>query len=80
MFYQHNNDRTQSNTWLWDDDFPSMYNIAKRFDRMTRLQISNPAIQYRASNGIYQEAETSEAWQVQPLSPDFNQNLFAIIE
>ena len=72
IFHQYNNDRTQSNTWLWDDDLPSMYNIAKRFDWMTRLQISNPAIRQRASDGIYLETETSEAWQVQPLSPDLN--------
>ena len=49
-----------------------MYNIAKRFDWMTRLQISNPEIRQRASDGIYLETETSEAWQVQPLSPDLN--------
>lgn len=54
--HQFNSDRTQSNTWLWDEDTPALYKIAKRFDRLTGLQISDPDVKHIAGEPvIYQE-------------------------
>jgi len=66
---QYNNDRTQSSTWLWDDNYPALQKIAKRFDHVTRLQISNPEITFESDEEnqtpiSHREIETSEAWQV----------------
>ena len=62
--FQISNYRTQSNTWLWDDDLEELNKISRRFDHLTGLKVANPFIKFDQPKMNHSELVTSEAWQV----------------
>ena len=79
LFFQYNNDRTQSNTWLWDESNEWLHKIAKRMDHVTQLKIANPYNTFDDSlKTLSFEIETSEAWQVEWLAKQYFRHLIQV--
>ena len=67
MHWQLNNDRTQSNTWLFDEEHEFLHKISQRLDGVTKLKVANPFIQFNDEfefSPMTHIIETSEPWQV----------------